>query len=270
VAAANAISDVYAMGGTPTLALALLGWPVNKLSPLLAKQVIEGAREICGEAGISLAGGHSIDTLEPMFGLSVNGIVQLENLKRNDTAKEGDILFLTKPIGTGMLSTARKRAQLRDEDSSVLLQQLVALNSVGEKLGRVRGVSAMTDVTGFGLMGHSLEMARGSGHTVSLSYSAVPRIGGLDHYLQLNAVPDATYRNWNSYHSDVHFEEGVNMTEAFLVLPDPQTNGGLLVAVNEDDAQQVKKILSDNGLSAFSEPIGRVEKKGEKYLRVLK
>jgi selenide,water dikinase len=270
VAAANAISDVYAMGGTPTLALALLGWPIAKLTPAVAQKVIEGARATCRLAGIPLAGGHSIDTMEPMFGLSVNGLIELKNLKRNDTAREGDVLFLTKALGTGMLSTARKRGVLRDEDGETLLLQLIALNSIGEQLGKIGGVHSMTDVTGFGILGHSMEMARGSGLTVSLNYSALPRLKGVEHYVQLNTVPDATSRNWNAYHNDVYFEEGINMAEAFVLMPDPQTNGGLLVAVAEEDAPLVARLLNDNDLGDFSAPVGRIEKKGEKWVRVLK
>lgn len=270
VAAANAISDVYAMGGTPTLALALLGWPIDKLPASLARQVIEGARATCRLAGIPLAGGHSIDSPEPMFGLSVNGLIDLANLKRNDTAQEGDLLFITKPLGAGILSTARKRNVLKEEDAAVLLEQLVALNAIGEKLGKMKGVHAMTDVTGFGLMGHALEMATGSGLTAMINYSTIPLMKCLPYYLQQNTVPDATYRNWNAYNKDVFFEEGVNMAEAFLVLPDPQTNGGILFTVSEKDAGEVVSLLKENGLGAFSQPIGKMEKKQDKWLRMMK
>ena len=154
IASANAISDIYAMGGKPILAIALLGWPVEKLPAAVAKEVMEGARKICAEAGITLAGGHSIDSAEPFFGLSVNGLVSVDNLKKNNTAKEGDLLFLTKPIGVGILSTAQKRNVLKEDHVSILIDQLTQLNSAGESLGKVQGVSAMTDTTGFGLAGH--------------------------------------------------------------------------------------------------------------------
>jgi selenide,water dikinase len=270
VAAANAISDVYAMGGTPTLALAILGWPVNKLAPALAQKVIEGAKSVCREAGIQLAGGHSIDTLEPMFGLSVNGLIDIKDLKKNNTAQEGDLLFITKPIGTGILSTAQKRGLLKEDHQKILLDQLVQLNSVGEKLGKIKGVSAMTDVTGFGLLGHLIEMAEGSNLTALINYDAVPKINSLAGYLSQSIVPDATYRNWNAYQSKVFFGENVNVAEAFSVLPDPQTNGGLLFSVNEDSIDELRQVLMQNGLQQYLQPIGKMLKKEEKVIRVEK
>ncbi|HEV2832994.1 MAG TPA: selenide, water dikinase SelD, partial [Hanamia sp.] len=195
VAAANAISDVYAMGGKPVLAVAVLGWPIEKLSSSLAKKVIEGARTICAEANIPLAGGHSIDSAEPFFGLAVNGIVPVSNLKRNNTAKEGDLLFLTKPIGVGILSTAQKRKLLKEEHLKVLIDQLTTLNKVGEELGKIKGVSSMTDVTGFGLAGHLIEMAEGSGLSTELYYSRLCIAEGVLQYLSERIVPDATNRN---------------------------------------------------------------------------
>lgn len=268
VAAANAISDVYAMGGTPTLALAILGWPVDKLSPTIAQQVLKGARQICAEAGITLAGGHSIDTTEPMFGLSVNGLIELVHLKQNNTAKEGDVLFVTKPLGVGILSTAQKRGVLEDTDKVILIKQLTQLNKIGEKLGKLNAVTAMTDVTGFGLLGHLIEMAEGSGLSAELNYEAIPKIPSLPFYIQKTIVPDATYRNWNAYNSKTHFGEGVNVMEAFTVLPDPQTNGGLLFSVNPDHISEVKKLLEEEGLKEFCEPIGKMIKKEEKTIRV--
>ncbi len=268
VAAANAISDVYAMGGTPTLALAILGWPVNKLPTALAQQVLEGARSICREAGIPLAGGHSIDSLEPMFGLSVNGLINLPHLKQNNTAKVGDVLFLTKNIGTGILATAQKRKLLKDEDQMVLVKQLTTLNSFGEKAGKLAGVSAMTDVTGFGLLGHLVEMAEGSGLSAELSYEAVPKFESLPNYLSQNSVPDSTFRNWNAYSTKVEFLEGVNVAEAFSVLPDPQTNGGLLIAVRPEAAEELVKLLKSAGLDKFTRPIGKMVEKTTKVILV--
>jgi selenide,water dikinase len=270
VAAANAISDVYAMGGTPTLALAILGWPVNKLSTALAKRVIEGARSMCTQAGIPLAGGHSIDTLEPMFGLSVNGLIDIAHLKQNNTAQPNDLLFLTKPLGVGILSTAQKRKVITDEDKEVLIQQLTQLNAIGEQLGKLSSVTAMTDVTGFGLLGHLIEMAEGANLTAIINYNAVPRIASLPHYLQQTIIPDATYRNWNAYQASVTFGADVNVMEAFSVLPDPQTNGGLLFSVRETGVEEVRELLLKNGLEAFSKPIGRMLPKEEKTIRVEK
>lgn len=270
VAAANAISDIYAMGGKPILAIALLGWPVEKLPASLAKKVIEGARNICAEAGIVLAGGHSIDSAEPFFGLAVNGIVPIKCLKKNNTAKKGDLLFLTKPIGVGILSTAQKRNVLRMEHLKILTKQLTTLNSIGEALGKVEGVSAITDVTGFGLAGHLIEMAEGSSLSAEINYSTLTIIEGAREYLAQRIVPDATYRNWNSYSKKIDFEKEVNVMEAFSVLPDPQTNGGLLVAVDPSSVNEITKIFIEYGLEKFSNPIGKLIAKNEKVIQVKK
>lgn len=256
IASANAISDVYAMGGKPILAIALLGWPVDKLPASLANKVLEGARNICAKAGIALAGGHSIDSAEPFFGLSVNGTVAKENLKKNNTAKEGDVLFLTKALGVGILSTAQKRNLLKDEDLKNLVDQLTTLNSIGEKLGELKGVTAMTDVTGFGFAGHLIEMAEGSGLSVQINYSRLCVPENVKSYLSQRIVPDATYRNWNSYNKKIAFEKGVNVLEAFSILPDPQTNGGLLIAVSPGAIKEVMEIFKQNGLDKFAKPIG--------------
>jgi selenide,water dikinase len=257
IAAANAISDVYAMGGKPIMALAILGWPVEKLPVALAQQVIDGGRAVCAEAGIPLAGGHSIDSTEPIFGLSVNGIVNTEHLKRNDTAEEGDVIFLTKPLGVGILSTAQKRGVLKEEHIDVFINQLTTLNKAGEAMGKLKGVSAMTDVTGFGLLGHLIEMAEGSKLSAELYYAKISVIEGAREYLSQRIVPDATYRNWNAYSTKTGFDTGVNVMEAFSLLPDPQTNGGLLVAVKETAIPEFITTLKDCGLQDFIEPIGR-------------
>jgi len=263
VAAANAISDVYAMGGKPLLAIAILGWPVEKLSATIAQQVIEGGRTICAEAGIPLAGGHSIDSPEPIFGLAVSGIVPIAQLKRNNTAQQGDLLLLTKPLGVGILSTAEKRGVLQEADRITLHEQITQLNSIGEKLGKIKGVNAMTDVTGFGLMGHLLEMASGSGCSASIDYANVPLIEGLQSYISQRISPDATPRNWNAYSSKIKFEKGVNVMEAFTVLPDPQTNGGLLISCAPSALKDVQQLLNENGLAPFSSPIGKMITKSE-------
>lgn len=268
IAGANAISDVYAMGGTPIMAIAILGWPIDKLSPELAQQVIEGARSICAEAGIPLAGGHSIDSPEPIFGLSVNGLVNTAQLKQNNTAKEGDLLFLTKPLGVGILSTAQKRNVLTEDDQVLLLKQLMQLNNVGAALGKIDGVHAMTDVTGFGLLGHLIEMAEGSNLSAEIYYSKLPILEAAKTYLSQRIVPDATYRNWNSYSSKTGFGAGVNVMEAFNVLPDPQTNGGLLIAVAPETVSTVQLILEQHQLQYFIEPVGKMIAKTEKTVLV--
>jgi len=268
IAAANALSDVYAMGGRPIMALAVLGWPVDTLPAHLAQRVLEGGRAACAEAGIPLAGGHSIITAEPFFGLCVNGLVPIANLKKNNTAEEGDVLFLTKPIGAGVLTTAAKRGVLPAEHYRELIAQLTKLNSIGTALGGLPGVTAMTDVTGFGLLGHLIELAEGSGLSAILDYSAV-QIPSLARELAAQrVVPDATYRNWNSYSAKTGFAPGVNVMEAFSLLPDPQTNGGLLLAVKETAVAEVRELLIAEGYEAFANPIGRLAAKGEKVVIV--
>ena len=268
IASANAISDIYAMGGRPLLAIAILGWPVEKLPASLAKLVMEGARKVCSEAGIALAGGHSIDSAEPFFGLSVNGIVPVKNLKKNNTAHKGDLIFLTKPVGVGILSTAQKRNVLKEEHLQVLINQLISLNSIGEELGKIKGVSAMTDVTGFGLAGHLIEMAEGSNLSSEIYYSQLHITEGVKEYLAQRIVPDATYRNWNSYSKKINFEKEVNVLEAFSILPDPQTNGGLLIAVDPGSINEVKEVLKKYNLESFSNPIGVFISKSEKVIYV--
>lgn len=262
IAAANSISDVYAMGGKPLLAIAILGWPVEKLPVELAQKVIEGGRFICAEAGIPLAGGHSIDSPEPIFGLAVTGIVPIENLKRNNTAREGDYLFLTKPLGTGILSTAQKRGLLKPEHLPVMISQLSSLNKAGQALGKMKVVNAMTDVTGFGLLGHLVEMAEGSGLGAELFYEKIPVTEGVRDYISQRIFPDATTRNWSSYSDKVKFEKGVNVMEAFTLLPDPQTNGGLLISVQEEGREAVSALLGG------VEPVGRMIARSEKTIQV--
>ena len=268
IAAANSISDVYAMGGKPVMAIAILGWPVEKLSAETAQKVIEGGRTICSEAGIPLAGGHSIDSPEPIFGLAVTGIVPVENLKRNNTARERDHLFLTKRLGVGILSTAQKRGLLKPEHLPVMIGQMIALNKIGEELGKIDGVNAMTDVTGFGLLGHLIEMAEGSELSAEIYYDKIPLAGGVKEYISQRIFPDATSRNWSSYSDKVKFEKGVNVMEAFTVLPDPQTNGGLLISVHEKAIAAVTALFKKNNLEEFATPIGILKKQGEKTVLI--
>ena len=268
IAAANSISDVYAMGGKPLLAIAILGWPIEKLSAELAHKVVEGGRTICKAAGIPLAGGHSIDSPEPIFGLAVTGIVPIENLKRNNTAQEGDFLFLSKALGTGVLSTAQKRGLLKEEHLPPLIEQMTTLNKIGEELGKIKGVTTMTDITGFGLLGHLIEMAEGSGLSAEIHYDKIQTLLGVKEYITQRIFPDATTRNWSSYSDKVKFEKGVNVMEAFTLLPDPQTNGGLLVGVKEESVEEVKKTLQQNALSSFLTPIGKMIAANEKKVWV--
>ena len=268
IASANAISDVYAMGGKPLIAVAILGWPVEKLPSDLARKVLDGSRTICAQAGIPLAGGHSIDSPEPIFGLAVTGTINIPHLKKNNTAKEGDLLFLTKPLGVGILSTAQKRGVLKEEHLASLINQLVQLNSVGEALGKMPGVTAMTDVTGFGLSGHLIEMAEGSNLSAEIYYSRIPIHENVREYLAQRMIPDATYRNWNSYSKQISFDKGVNVMEAFSILPDPQTNGGLLIAADPAYVEEVQKVLTAHELNNFSHPIGVFKISEEKRIMV--
>jgi selenide,water dikinase len=268
IAAANAISDVYAMGGKPILALAILGWPVEKLPASLAQQVLEGARKTCSDAGIQLAGGHSVDSAEPIFGLAVTGMLEVKNLKQNNTAEEGDLVFLTKPIGTGILSTAQKRGLIKEEHLPALIEQMSRLNKIGEELGKINEVSAMTDVTGFGLLGHLIEMADGATLSAEIYYSALPVLEGVREYLAQRIIPDATYRNWNSYSTKTSFEKGVNVMEAFNLLPDPQTNGGILFTVKESAMEEIKALFVRHALEAHLQPIGKMIGRQDKTIIV--
>ncbi len=268
IAAANSISDVYAMGGKPIMAIAILGWPIEKLSVSLAQEVLDGARTICNQVGISLSGGHSIDSAEPIFGLAVTGSISIKNLKKNNTAQLGDYLFITKPIGVGIMSTAQKRGVIQPHHEESMIHQMSKINFIGEQLGEISGVNAMTDITGFGLLGHLTEMAKESGLSAELYYSDIPLMEGIREYLAQRIIPDATYRNWNSYSKTTAFEKGVNVMEAFNILPDPQTNGGLLISVKESSIQQVVDLFKQNGLSDFIKPIGKIVTKSEKIIEV--
>jgi selenide,water dikinase len=260
IAAANAISDVYAMGGKPIFALAVLGWPLATLPASVAAEVMNGARKTCTEAGIVIAGGHSIDSQDPIFGLVVNGLVDIQNLKRNDTAQEGDLLILTKPLGVGIMATAQKRSLLTEPDLALLVKQLTTINKAGHALGKIKGVHAMTDVTGFGLAGHLTEMMEGSGITAHIDYHKLPIIPEVRTYIEQKAIPGATARNWSSCNKGIELSAGVNIQEAEKLLPDPQTNGGLLVAVAPDAVSEVQAVLQSLDI-AYSTPFGVCVKK---------
>ncbi len=269
IASANAISDVYAMGGDPIMAIAILGWPINLLSPQVAKKVIEGSKSICLEAGIPLAGGHSIDSPEPIFGLAVNGLVDIKNLKKNNTAQKGDLLLLTKKIGVGILTTAEKKNLLKEGDKTLAADQMMQLNKIGALLGKIEGVHAMTDVTGFGLLGHLIEMAEGSGLSARINFNTVPLISErLIEYVELGSVPGGTNRNWASYGHRVHFNDGHNQGLQKNILADPQTSGGLLIAVDKDAVQDVIELLKQNGLSERTTPIGEITASGDFVITV--
>ncbi len=266
IASANAISDVYAMGGKPILAIAILGWPIDKLAPEVAQRVLEGARSICEEAGITLAGGHSIDCPEPVFGLAVNGIVDIKNLKQNSTAKAGCKLYLTKALGVGILTTAQKKGILKAEHQNVAPASMAKLNAIGEVIGQLDYVTAMTDVTGFGLLGHLSEMCEGSNLQAEIEFEKVPRLKEIDEYLHQKSIPGGTNRNWASYGHKV----GELTERQKHILADPQTSGGLLVAVEANHTTEFEALLKANGILAEScVSFGELkEKKGDLWIEV--
>ena len=244
ISATNAISDIYAMGGHPTVAIAILGWPVDKLAPAIASRVLAGARRTCREAGIALAGGHSIDISEPIFGLAVSGLVDIENLKQNNTARSGDTLFLTKPLGVGIISTAIKRGTAQASDVELASQSMRSLNGIGPSLARVKGVNALTDVTGFGLLGHLTEIMTASALDAEIFWSQIPKLPNLERYVDEDCVPGGTGRN---YASIAQHLPTLSETQR-AILCDPQTSGGLLVTVEPEAVDEVAAILEGAGL----------------------
>lgn len=261
IAAANAIGDVYAMGGKPILAIAILGWPEEKIPLIEAARVMKGAEMICSLARIPLAGGHSITSQEPFFGLSVNGLISTKNVKRNSTAKPGDLLFLTKPIGTGILSTAMKRSKASEEEIQLVTDSMSTLNTAGEQFGQLAGVHAMTDVTGFGVLGHLIEICEGSKVSAELDFKSLHFLKGVEKYASEFCFPDNTYRNWNMYQHKI----SENGERKFIQLCDPQTNGGLLVAVEPSIVQEFIRIAKEQGIpESMLKSIGKIIPKQEK------
>jgi len=252
IASVNAISDIYAMGGKPTLAIAILGWPVNKLDPALAGDVLRGAKDACTRAGIPLAGGHSIDSPEPIFGLAVTGMIERSRIRSNDMAKAGDELYLTKPLGVGILTTAQKRGVLQDDDLSAVRKVMLELNDIGAELSAIGAVHSMTDVTGFGLLGHLIEMCEASGVSADLQFANIPRLSGLSGYIAQGSVPGGTGRNFESYGAKV----SPMSDECRTVLCDPQTSGGLLVAVDPAGRDAFLSVTRQRGMEL--KPWGRM------------
>lgn len=252
IAAANAISDVYAMGGKPLMAIAILGWPIDKLPPEAAQQVLEGGRQTCTEAQSPLAGGHSIDSPEPIFGLAVTGRVDLKKLKRNDTATAGCKLYLTKPLGVGIFSTAGKKEKLRPEHARIAPDSMMMLNSIGAELAEIEGVKAMTDVTGFGLLGHLTEMCEGSGLSAEIEFAKIPVFPEVHGYIEEGCIPGGTLRNWDSYGHNIRLARESDKD----LLCDPQTSGGLLIAVETSATTEVEELLRRRGM--HSVPFGEM------------
>jgi selenide, water dikinase len=262
IASVNAISDIYAMGGEPLMAIAILGWPINKLSADVARKVLDGSRDVCTRAGIPLAGGHSIDCPEPVFGLAVTGKVKKENLKRNDTAKIGSLLYLTKPVGIGIVTTAQKKGIVKAEHLKMATDTMLTLNRIGAELGKLSYVTALTDVTGFGLFGHLCEMCEGSGLSAEIVFDRVPKFDFLDEYLKQKSFPGGTIRNWESYGNKI----GSITEQQKYILADPQTSGGLLIAVDQSASTEFEKFANSKGLSI--KPFGVLVEKNEKVIAI--
>jgi selenide, water dikinase len=243
IASVNAISDVYAMGGEPFMAIAILGWPIDKIPVEAARRVLEGSRKICAQANIPLAGGHSIDCPEPVFGLAVTGKLRKENLKRNDTAKEGSLLYLTKPLGVGIVTTAQKRGIVLETHLQKAVDTMLTLNAIGTEFGKLPFVNAMTDVTGFGLLGHLCEVCEGSGLSAELEFHNVPKFDFLDNYILQKSIPGGTQRNWDSYGHKI----SAVLEEQKAILADPQTSGGLLVSVDASHKQEFENFATSKG-----------------------
>jgi selenide, water dikinase len=251
IAATNAISDIYAMGGRPIFALAILGMPLGKIAPEQIREILEGGREVCTSAGIPVAGGHSIDTPEPIYGLAVNGICSLSELRRNCDAKEGDIIILTKPLGVGVYSAAFKKDALTTADYADMIATMTALNKIGAELAKDEAVHAMTDVTGFGVLGHGLEMARGSGLKLVLQHDALPLLPRASEFARDGFVTGASGRNWDSYGRDVELPAALEPWQRQL-LTDPQTSGGLLIACAPARARDILSGIQSAGYTKAS------------------
>ncbi|NML61897.1 selenide, water dikinase SelD [Massilia sp. RP-1-19] len=246
IAATNAISDVYAMGGTPIMALALVGMPVNKLPLDTIGQIIRGGESICAEAGIPIAGGHTIDSVEPIYGLVVLGLVHPSKVKRNADAKAGDVLILGKPLGVGVLSAALKKDALDADGYAAMIENTTKLNKPGKALADMAGVHAMTDVTGFGLLGHLLELARGASLEAQLDMASIPLLPGVEQLARDGFFTGASGRNWDAYGSDVTLAAGITPAQQAL-LTDPQTSGGLLVSVDPSSVDEVLALFAREG-----------------------
>jgi selenide,water dikinase len=265
IASINAISDIYAMGAKPLMAIAILGWPINTIPVEYANQVIEGGRAACADAGIPLAGGHSIDSPEPIFGLAVTGIVESQKLKKNGGAKVGDYLYLSKGLGVGILSTAQKKKIRLPEHEHIATDSMLQLNKLGAEVAKFDHVHAVTDVTGFGLLGHLTEMCAASNTTAELAFDSVPILNkeAIDYYLDKGAVPGGTKRNWASYGHKI----GELSDYQINILADPQTSGGLLMAVSEAEHAAFEQFIATSPYQATK--IGRMKTKGEKLVQIL-
>ncbi len=266
IAATNAISDVYAMGGKPLLALAILGMPLGKLAPEMVREILNGGVSIAAEAGIPVAGGHSIDAPEPIYGLAVIGTARPEHIRRNSAARADDALILTKPLGVGIYSAAFKKEALSAPAYAEMIGSMTRLNKIGTELGKNPSVHAVTDVTGFGILGHGLEMARGSHLTLEIESGALPLLSEAATLSQQGFVTGASHRNWASYGEEVRLPEGLPDWQRHL-FTDPQTSGGLLVACAPEAASTLLDRIHAGGF-AHAAIIGRAVA-GDPLIRVI-
>jgi selenide,water dikinase len=260
IAATNALSDIYAMGGKPLMAISIFGWPIKKLSAEVGRQVIDGGRAACDEAGIPLAGGHSIDSPEPIFGLAVTGIVETRHLKQNNTAEPGCEIFLTKPLGVGILSTAQKMGRIEPGHIEPSIASMCTLNTIGAEIARLSGVVALTDVTGFGLLGHLGEICAGSDVSATIQFDRVQKLPNVGNYL--DCIPGGSKNNFKSYGHTV----GDLTDEQRVILCDPQTSGGLLCVVKPDGINEFLELTAAAGLTL--ESIGQTRVRGDKLIEV--
>ena len=262
IAATNAISDVYAMGGRPIMALALVGMPLEKLPVSVIRRVLEGGESVCAQAGIPVAGGHSIDTLEPIYGLVALGLVHPDRVKKNSSGRAGDVLILGKPLGVGILSAALKKGKLSESGYRQMVEWTTKLNTPGEALGAMPGVHALTDVTGFGLAGHLLEICRGSKLSAEVEFSAIPIIGEALEWVKQGVATGASERNWKGYGHEV----AGNLPDwQRKLISDPQTSGGLLVACAPEAERDVLQVFKSQGF-AEARVIGRLSAGAAKLL----
>ncbi|MGV0981665.1 MAG: selenide, water dikinase SelD [Polynucleobacter sp.] len=267
IAATNAISDIYAMGGSPLFALALVGMPIKVLSNTTIARILEGGAEACRSAGIPIAGGHTIDSVEPIYGLVAIGIVDPKRVKSNAAAQAGDVLILGKPLGVGILSAALKKDLLDDAGYQEMISNTTKLNSAGPDLAKLSGVHALTDVTGFGLAGHTLELARGSELTAQIQWNQVPLLSNVQKLADQGVITGASDRNWQSYGAEVHLPEQFNPAQQAL-LTDPQTSGGLLVSCSSDAVNAVLEIFKQHHFASAC-VIGQMTSKQNQHLEIL-
>ena len=230
------------MGATPLMAIAILGWPVDKISSEVARDVVNGGRKVCLRLGIPMAGGHSIQTSEPIFGLAVTGKVNLKHLKKNKSALSGDIIYLTKPLGTGLVTTAQKEGCAKESHLASVIRCMVKPNELGEVISKYPFVHAMTDVTGFGLAGHLLEICEASNIGAEVSYDAIPKFSFINEYLEMGTIPGGTDRNWKSYCSNISLHSDLI---DYRLIADPQTSGGLLITVDSFAKKEFENIVSE-------------------------